>query len=61
MLVNIFNPHLGALTCLSTFEMLQAREHAPTRSLSIIFTFELTVESIKELGGVSIIGVETFA
>jgi hypothetical protein len=41
--------------------MLQAREHAPTRSLSIIFTFELTVESIKELGGVSIIGVETFA
>jgi len=36
--------------------MLQAKEHAPTPSPSIIFTFGFTVESIKELGGVSIIG-----
>jgi hypothetical protein len=55
MLINLPSPHLGALTCLSTFEMMQAKEHAPTPP-SIIFTFRLIVESIKELGGVSIIG-----
>jgi hypothetical protein len=33
--------------------MLQAREQAPTPSPSIVFTFRLVVESIKELGGVS--------
>jgi hypothetical protein len=30
--------------------MLQAKEHTPTHSLSIIFTFGFTIESIKELG-----------
>jgi hypothetical protein len=33
--------------------MLQAKEHAPTPSPSIVFIFGLVVESIKELGGVS--------
>ncbi len=37
--------------------MLRAREHAPTFSPSIVFTFGLKVESIKELGGVSNIDV----
>jgi hypothetical protein len=34
--------------------MLQARECAPTPSLSIVFTFGLPIESIKELGGASL-------
>jgi hypothetical protein len=33
--------------------MLQAREHAPTPYFSIIFTFGLVVEFIKEFGGAS--------
>jgi hypothetical protein len=33
--------------------MLQAREHTPTPSPSIVFTFRLIVESNKELGGAS--------
>jgi hypothetical protein len=33
--------------------MLRAREKAPTLSPSDVFTFGLTVESIKELGGAS--------
>jgi hypothetical protein len=33
--------------------VLQARECAPTPSLSAVFTFGLAVKSIKELGGVS--------
>jgi hypothetical protein len=31
--------------------MLRAKKHAPTPSPSIVFTFGLLVESIKELGG----------
>jgi hypothetical protein len=31
------------------------RERAPTPSPSVVFTFGLTVESIKELGGASIV------
>jgi hypothetical protein len=34
--------------------VLQAKGCAPTPSLSVAFTFGLVVESIKELGGVSI-------
>jgi hypothetical protein len=34
--------------------MLQAKAHAPTPSPFNIFTFGLTVDSIKELGGVSL-------
>jgi hypothetical protein len=30
---------------------MPTKEHAPTLYLSVIFTFGLTVESIKELGG----------
>jgi hypothetical protein len=33
--------------------VLQARECAPTPSLSDVFAFGLAVESIKELGGAS--------
>jgi hypothetical protein len=33
--------------------MLQVREHAPTLSPSIIFTFGFIVESIKEFKGAS--------
>jgi hypothetical protein len=34
--------------------MLRAREHAPVPSPSVVFTFGLTVKSIKELGGASL-------
>jgi hypothetical protein len=33
--------------------MLQARKHTPTPCPSVIFTFGLTIESIKEFRGVS--------
>ncbi len=33
--------------------MLQAKEHTPTFYPSIVFTFGLVVESIKEFGGAS--------
>jgi len=33
--------------------MLQAKERAPTPSPSTIFTFGLSIHSIKELGGVN--------
>jgi hypothetical protein len=33
--------------------MLQARERAPILSPSVVFTFGLIVDSIKELGGAS--------
>jgi hypothetical protein len=47
------SPHPEALACPSTFEMLQARERTPTFDPSAIFTFEFTIEFIKEFGGVS--------
>jgi len=53
MPVNLPNPHPKAPACPSTFEMLQARERAPTPFPSIVFIFGLVVESIKELAGVS--------
>jgi hypothetical protein len=34
--------------------VLRAREHAPTPSIFIVFTFGLVIESIKELGGASL-------
>jgi hypothetical protein len=34
--------------------MLRARKHAPTPSLSVVFTFGFAVESIKKLDDVSI-------
>ncbi len=54
MLVNLPNPHFGALGWPSTPEVLQAMECAKTPSLFVVFTFELVVESIKELGGASV-------
>jgi len=39
-------------TCPFTHEVLQARERTPTPCPSIVFTFQLIVESIKEFGGV---------
>ncbi len=56
MLINFSSPHSGALAHPSTFEVLRAKERVPTPSPSIIFTFGLAVESIKELRGVSILG-----
>jgi hypothetical protein len=48
------NPHPGAPTHLSTFEVLRAREHTPTLYPSTIFTFGITIESIKEFEGASL-------
>ncbi len=53
LLVNLPNPHPRALAQPFTPKVLQAREHAPTPSLSVVFTFGFTVESIRELGGAS--------
>jgi hypothetical protein len=46
------NPHPGALTRPSTPKMLQTKEHAPTPYPSVVFTFGLVVEIIKEFKGV---------
>ncbi len=35
--------------------MLRAKEHAPTPSPCVVFTFGLVVESIKELGSASLL------
>jgi hypothetical protein len=53
LLVNLLSPHPRALACPSTFDVLRAKECAPTHSFSVVFTFGLTIESIKELGGAS--------
>jgi hypothetical protein len=55
LLVNLPSPNPKALAHPSTPEVLQAREHAPTPYYFVIFTFGLTVESIKELRGASIV------
>jgi hypothetical protein len=54
VLVNLPSPHLVTPTRPSTPKVLQAKERTPTPSPSIIFTFGLVVESIVELGGVSL-------
>ncbi len=54
MLVNLLSPHLGALACPFTPEMLQAKELTLILSPFTFFTFGLVVEFIKELGGASI-------
>jgi hypothetical protein len=54
LLVNLPSPYFGALACPSTPEVLRAKEHAPTPSSSVVFTFGLPIESIKELGGASL-------
>jgi hypothetical protein len=54
LLVNLPNPDPRTLARLSNLEVLQAKECALTFSFFVVFTFGLTIESIKELGGVSI-------
>ncbi len=53
LLVNLFSPHPGALTCPSIHKMLWAKERTPTPSPFIVFSFGLVVESIKEFRGAS--------
>ncbi len=55
LLVNLPSPHLRVLARPSTLEMLQTQECTPTPSPFVVSTFGLIIESIKELGGVSII------
>jgi hypothetical protein len=55
LLVNLPIPHLGAPTRPSTLDVLRAKEHAPIPSPSIVFTFVLTFEYIKEPGGASLV------
>jgi hypothetical protein len=54
MIFNLPNPHPEAPTCPFTPEVLQFKECAPIPSPSIIFTFGLEVESIKEFKGASL-------
>jgi hypothetical protein len=53
LLVNLLSPHPEAPAHPSTPKVLWAKECTPTLSPSIIFTFGLVVESIKELKRVS--------
>ncbi len=48
------SPYPKALACPSTPKVLQVKERTQTHFPSIVFTFGLVVESIKELGGASI-------
>jgi len=51
-IINMFfirpNPHLGALTHLSTSKMLRTRERTAIHYPSVVFTFGFTVETVKE-------------
>jgi hypothetical protein len=47
-------PHLRAPACPSTFEMLRTRERIPILYPFVVFTFGLSIESIKAFGGASI-------
>ncbi len=51
LLVNLPSPHPGVLARPSTPKVLQAKEQAPTPFPSVVFTFGLTIESTKKLGG----------
>jgi hypothetical protein len=55
LLVNLPSPHPEALTHPSTLEVLRAKEHAPTPSLSVLFIFGFVIKSIKELGGALVV------
>jgi len=55
LFVNLPSPDLGVPACPSTPEVLWTKEHAPTPSSFITFTFGLEVESIKNLRGVSLL------
>jgi hypothetical protein len=53
LLINLSSPDPGIPSRPSTPKVMQARECTPTPFSSVIFTFELAVESIKEFGGAS--------
>jgi hypothetical protein len=52
--VTLLSPHLEILIRPSTPEVLGTKEHTLITYPSVVFTFGLTVKSIKEFGGVSI-------
>jgi len=54
LLVNLPSFDLKAPACPSTPKVLRTKERAPTPFLSVVFTFGLVVESIKELRGASL-------
>jgi hypothetical protein len=51
-LVTCPSPHPKVIACPSSPKVLRVREHIPTPSSSIIFTFRLAFESYEEFGGV---------
>jgi hypothetical protein len=53
LLVTPPSPHPGALARPSTPKVLRTKNHAPTPYPSNVFTFRLTIESIKKFGGAS--------
>ncbi len=53
LLVNLPSPCPGAPACPSTPEVLRTKERALIPSSFVVFSFGLTVESIKKLGGAS--------
>ncbi len=61
MLVICANPHFEAPTCPFALEVLRAREHTPTPYSSVVFTFGLVVESIKEFGGMLMKSMDTLS
>jgi hypothetical protein len=50
LLVNLPSPHSGPPARPSTLEVLRAREHAPTFSPFVVFTFGLVVSPSRSLG-----------
>jgi hypothetical protein len=50
-LVTYSNPHLGALTCPFTLEMLQAKEHTSTPYPFVVFTFRFIVGFYQRVWG----------
>jgi len=53
LLINLPGPILELQHALLPFEVLRAKECAPTFFPSVVFFFRLAAKSIKELGGVS--------
>ncbi len=53
LLINLPSPYFGALARASTLEVLRIKERTLIPFSFVVFTFGLTIESIKELGGAS--------
>jgi len=51
--IQMIGYNLSVVKQISTFEMLRAKECAPTLYPSAIFTFGFAIESIKEFGSAS--------